>query len=122
MSDSDLLRFLEKSKILAGFSEKELETVSTYGHIEKHEPNRILIQEGETGKALYIILKGQVEVFLPKKSDYSKVERAKKVGQAVAELAVEKGIKKVVFDRNRFRYQGRIKAVAEGAREKGLEL
>ena len=52
----------------------------------------------------------------------SKSDKAKKVGQAIAEMAVEKGIKRVVLDRNRYRYQGRIKAVAEGAREKGLEF
>jgi len=40
----------------------------------------------------------------------------------IAQLALEKGIKKVVFDRNRYRYHGRVKAVAEGAREKGLEF
>jgi large subunit ribosomal protein L18 len=51
-----------------------------------------------------------------------KTDRARKAGQAIAEMAVEKGIKKVVFDRNRYRYHGRIKAVAEGAREKGLEF
>ncbi len=51
-----------------------------------------------------------------------KADRAKKVGQAIAEMALEKGIKKVVFDRNRYQYHGRVKAVAEGAREKGLEF
>ncbi|MFH1701344.1 MAG: 50S ribosomal protein L18 [Candidatus Zixiibacteriota bacterium] len=55
------------------------------------------------------------------KSD-SKVDKAKKLGQAFAELAIEKGIEKVVFDRNQFRYHGRVKAAAEGAREKGLKF
>lgn len=52
----------------------------------------------------------------------NKTGKAKKMGQAVAELALAKGIKRVVFDRNRFRYHGRVKAVADGAREKGLEF
>jgi large subunit ribosomal protein L18 len=52
----------------------------------------------------------------------NKTEQAKKLGRAAAEIALEKGIKKVVFDRNRFRFHGRIKAVAEGARKKGLEF
>ena len=47
---------------------------------------------------------------------------AKKVGIKVAELAKAKGIESVVFDRNRYRYHGRVKAVAEGAREGGLKL
>jgi large subunit ribosomal protein L18 len=52
----------------------------------------------------------------------SKVEKAKKLGQVIAELAKEKGITQVVFDRNRHRYHGRVKAVADGAREKGLKF
>lgn len=52
----------------------------------------------------------------------TKIDKARKVGQALAEKAIEQGIKKVVFDRNRYRYHGRIKAVGEGAREKGLEF
>lgn len=50
------------------------------------------------------------------------VEAAKRVGQLVAERAKEKGIEKVVFDRGGNKYHGRIKAVAEGARESGLRL
>lgn len=52
----------------------------------------------------------------------TKTDKARKLGLAAAEIALEKGIKKVVFDRNRFRYHGRIKAVAEGARKQGLEF
>ena len=52
----------------------------------------------------------------------NKVEKARKLGEAVADLAKEKGIKKVVFDRNQHRYHGRVKAVAEGARKQGLEF
>jgi len=44
------------------------------------------------------------------------------VGAAIGELALSKGIKRVVFDRNGFLYHGRIKAVAEAARERGLEF
>jgi large subunit ribosomal protein L18 len=50
------------------------------------------------------------------------VAAAKEIGKAIAEKAVEKGIKKVVFDRGGFLYHGRIKAVAEAAREAGLEF
>ena len=44
------------------------------------------------------------------------------VGKLVAERALDKGIKKVVFDRNGFLYHGRVKAISDGAREAGLEL
>ncbi|MCD6350648.1 MAG: 50S ribosomal protein L18 [Armatimonadetes bacterium] len=50
------------------------------------------------------------------------VEAAKIVGQVVGERAAAAGIKQVVFDRGGWRYHGRIKAVAEGAREAGLDF
>ena len=48
------------------------------------------------------------------------VDSAKKVGELIAKKCVEKGIKKVVFDRNGYLYHGRIKALAEAARASGL--
>ena len=50
----------------------------------------------------------------------TKVARAKAVGQAIAERAKEAGVDTVVFDRGGFLYHGRVRAVAEGAREGGL--
>lgn len=50
------------------------------------------------------------------------VAAAKEVGKQVAERAQEKGIKKVVFDRGGYLYHGRIKALADAAREAGLEF
>ena len=50
------------------------------------------------------------------------VASAKEIGKAIAERAVEKGIKKVVFDRGGFLYHGRVKALADAAREAGLEF
>jgi len=49
-------------------------------------------------------------------------EAAKKVGFLLAKKALENGIKKVVFDKGYFKYHGRVKALAEGAREGGLEF
>ena len=48
------------------------------------------------------------------------VEAAKAVGEQIAKKAVEKGISEVVFDRGEYMYHGRIKALADGAREGGL--
>ncbi len=50
------------------------------------------------------------------------VEAAKAVGKLVAERASQKGIKNVVFDRGRYMYHGRIKALADAAREGGLSF
>jgi large subunit ribosomal protein L18 len=51
-----------------------------------------------------------------------KTEQARKVGLALAERAKEKGIQKVVFDLGGYRYIGRVKALADAAREGGLEF
>jgi large subunit ribosomal protein L18 len=48
------------------------------------------------------------------------VEAAKKVGELIAKKCLEKGIQKVVFDRNGYLYHGRVKALAEAARTNGL--
>jgi large subunit ribosomal protein L18 len=50
------------------------------------------------------------------------VDAAKAVGKLVAERAVEKGVTEVVFDRGRFLYHGRVKALADAAREAGLKF
>ena len=52
----------------------------------------------------------------------NKTEQAKLVGQAVADRAKSKGISTVIFDRGGFRYVGRVKALADGARENGLQF
>lgn len=49
-------------------------------------------------------------------------EAAARVGKLLAERAMEKGIKQVVFDRGRYRYHGRVAAVADAAREAGMEF
>ncbi len=52
----------------------------------------------------------------------TKVEAAKLIGQKAAQRAIEKGIQKVVFDRGGYLYTGRVAAVAQGAREAGLDF
>jgi large subunit ribosomal protein L18 len=59
---------------------------------------------------------------LPKEAKGGNVAGAKAIGKAIAERLLEKGVKQVVFDRNGFLYHGRIKAVADAAREAGLEF
>ncbi|MBN2504010.1 MAG: 50S ribosomal protein L18 [Bacilli bacterium] len=57
-----------------------------------------------------------------KEKNGGNVEGAKLVGKLIAEKALEKGIKTVVFDRGGYLYHGRVKALAEAAREAGLEF
>ena len=52
----------------------------------------------------------------------SKTERAKRVGLAIAERAQAVGVNQVIFDRGGFRYIGRVRALADGAREGGLQF
>ena len=57
-----------------------------------------------------------------KSENNGNIEAASKVGKLIAERAKEKGIEKVAFDRSGYKYHGRIKALAESAREAGLEF
>ena len=57
-----------------------------------------------------------------KANGMAKIEQAKLVGQAIAEKAKAAGIEKVVFDRNGYLYHGRVKALADAAREGGLNF
>ena len=59
---------------------------------------------------------------LPKSFKGNKVEQAAEVGKAVAAAAKKAGIEEVVFDRGGYLYHGRVKALAEGAREGGLKF
>jgi large subunit ribosomal protein L18 len=52
----------------------------------------------------------------------AKIEQAKGVGKLIAEAAKKAGVKKVVFDRSGYLYHGRVKALADAARENGLEF
>ena len=56
------------------------------------------------------------------KADTKKSDQSKLVGKAVARRAIEKNINEVAFDRNGFLYHGRVKALADGAREAGLKF
>jgi large subunit ribosomal protein L18 len=64
----------------------------------------------------------QVKDYIRSESGVKKSNIAGMVGKVVAQRAIGKGIKKVVFDRNGFLYHGRIKAVSDGARESGLDF
>lgn len=67
-------------------------------------------------------LVGASEAELTTKEKTKKTDRAKELGLLIAKKAAKKKITKVVFDRGSYQYHGRVKAVAEGAREGGLKF
>ena len=62
------------------------------------------------------------KAFAGKAKSLPKIEQAKLVGKALAEKAIAAGIKAVRFDRNGYLYHGRVKSLADGAREGGLQF
>lgn len=74
--------------------------------------------EGKTLVSASTLTKGLRE----ESGKLKKVDAARKVGELVGRLAMEKGVEKVVFDRSGYIYHGRVKALAEGAREAGLKF
>ncbi len=83
-----------------------------YAQIIDDTSARTLVQASSLSKEI----KGQIE------GKGCNKEGAALIGGAIAKRALEKGIKKVIFDRNGFLYHGRIKALADAARESGLEF
>lgn len=70
-----------------------------------------------------LVAAATVEKDLRAKSDgRSKIDEAQEIGRLVAQRALDAGIKQVVFDRGGFKYHGRIKALADAAREAGLSF
>ena len=67
------------------------------------------------------VLAGLAEKKVEKKKT-TRIEKSKELGISIAKIALDKKIKEVVFDKGRFAYHGKVKAVAEGAREGGLQF
>jgi len=72
-----------------------------------------------TGKTLASASSKEKEIATQK---VNKIDQAKLVGKRIAEIAKEKGIETVVFDRNGYLYHGRVKNLADAARKSGLKL
>jgi large subunit ribosomal protein L18 len=82
-----------------------------YAQVIDDQAGRTLLSASTVDRDLREKLKGM-----------KKSEQAKLVGQTLAERAKDKGIQAVVFDRGGYRYIGRVKALADGAREAGLQF
>jgi large subunit ribosomal protein L18 len=115
-SDARLRRHARVRMSLFGTSERP--RLNVFRSLTEIYAQVIDDQQGRT-----LVSASSVDVELRKKmKGLKKVEQAKLVGQAVAERAKSKGITSVVFDRGGFRYIGRVKALADGARESGLQF
>ena len=85
--------------------------------------DEIYVQVIDDNKGHTLASASTIDTDLRKKTKgMTKKEQAKLVGETIAERAKKKGIKQVVFDRGGYKYIGRVAALADGAREKGLEL
>lgn len=71
-------------------------------------------------KGITLVAANEKEAVKRSKKKLTKTERAGSVGKVLAQKALKKGIKKVSFDRGPYKYHGRVKALAEAARESGL--
>ncbi|MGC8866499.1 MAG: 50S ribosomal protein L18 [Bacteroidales bacterium] len=81
--------------------------------------SQIYAQIVDDTKGITLVAASSMEKDFPK-DKMTKVEQAKRVGKEIARKALEAGITQVVFDRNGFLYHGRVKALADSAREGGL--
>jgi large subunit ribosomal protein L18 len=76
----------------------------------------------DDSKGITLVSASTMEKSFPVAKNRGNKEAAKAIGKLIAEKAKEKGIVKVVFDRNGFLYHGKIKILADSARENGLEF
>lgn len=99
-----------RSKILGSSTRPRLVIFRSTTH------NYAQIVDDKTGKV--IVSSSDLKA----KSKGTKTEKAKQVGEDIAKLALEKKVEEIVFDRNCYKYHGRVKALADGAREGGLKF
>ncbi|MGB2962886.1 MAG: 50S ribosomal protein L18 [Anaerolineales bacterium] len=87
--------------------------------------NEIYVQIIDDTKGHTLVSASTIDAEIKKQKKFkgmTKKEKAKLVGQTIADRAKDKGIKSVVFDRGGYKYIGRVEALAEGARENGLQF
>ncbi len=115
-AEARLRRHKRVRKVIKGSAERPRLNVfrslnEIYAQIINDDQGHTLVSASSIDRQLKNLMEGK-----------NKSEQARLVGLALAERALNKGIRKVVFDRGGYRYIGRVKALAEGAREGGLEF
>jgi large subunit ribosomal protein L18 len=115
LSSRERRKFSIRNKISGTAERPRLSVFRTSGHIY------VQVIDDETGSTLATA--GTLSPDLrPALKEGNKTEDAKKVGALIAKICLEKKIEKIVFDRNGYLYHGRVKALAEAAREAGLKF
>jgi large subunit ribosomal protein L18 len=105
----------KKSKRVKVFGTKEKPRLCVFRSLRHIYAQIIDDTEGKT-------LVSASDLELKKKNGLKKVEIAREVGKLIAKKAIERKIERVAFDRSGYKYHGRVKALAEGAREGGLKF
>jgi large subunit ribosomal protein L18 len=115
LSSRERRKFSIRNKISGTAERPRLSVFRTSGHIYAQ------VIDDETGNTLATA--GTLSPDLREAAkEGSKTDSAKKVGALIAKICLEKKIEKIVFDRNGYLYHGRVKALAEAAREAGLKF
>ena len=118
--ENKLLRIRRKMAIRKRISgTEEVPRLSVYKSL-KHIYAQVI--DDTTGNTLESASTLQPEFFAQKKKSIKRTEEAFLVGNILAKKCVEKNITRICFDRNGFRYHGRVKALADGARKSGLKF
>ena len=123
LADTKAISAMEKSPltIIKKSIRKKIAGTSSKPRLSVYRSNKdiyVQIIDDLSGKTL-VSASSRTKDF---KAEGTKVELANKVGKLVAEKAKAAGIENVVFDRNGYLYHGRVKSLAEGAREGGLKF
>ncbi|WP_026377324.1 50S ribosomal protein L18 [Aestuariibacter salexigens] len=102
---------------------KKIRELAAHRLVVNRTPRHIYAQLIAPNGSEVLASASTVEADLRKAVDYTgNAGAAAAVGKAIAERAIEKGIKEVAFDRSGFKYHGRVKALADAAREAGLQF
>ena len=114
MSKKNTSRLRRARKTRSKVRFKEIHRLTVF-RSSMHIYAQVMLQDGSQ----VIASASTIESDLKDKNN-GNVDAAKKVGKIIAERALEKGISEVAFDRSGYKYHGRVKALAESAREAGL--
>ncbi len=116
LTSREKIKFKIRKKISGTEEKPRLVVYRSLNHIYAQ------LVDDRTGKTILTVSPLNKEVQEKISSEKGKVSKSKLIGKITAEKALEKNIKSVVFDRNGYLYHGRVKAVADGAREGGLKF